>query len=55
MHYVTLSQHDSLIQEPRFIGPFSDYNSAQDYADDENQKLSLRGIPSWVASFYVTP
>jgi hypothetical protein len=55
MHYVTLSQHDSLIQEPRFIGPFSDYTDAQHCADYENKKLSLRGIPSWVASFYVTP
>jgi len=54
MHYVTLSQHDSILQEARFIGPFTNYEDAQDYADDENHKLSLRGIPSWVASFYVT-
>ena len=54
MFYVALQQVNQGLQHAYFIGPFTDENEASDCADNENTKLSLRGIPSWVASFYVT-
>ena len=52
--YVTLRQCQEGLQHPVYVGPFDNIERAFDYADDENNKLSLRGIPSWVASYVVT-
>jgi hypothetical protein len=55
MYYVTLNwTDDTAIKMPQFIGPFGNEDDAQDYANNENAKLSMRGVPSWVASFHVT-
>jgi hypothetical protein len=55
MYYVTLNWTDeTTIKMPQFIGPFGNEDDAQDYANNENAKLSMRGVPSWVASFHVT-
>ena len=54
MFYVALKQVNQGLQFAYFMGPFSDKDEAYCCADNENTKLSLRGIPSWVASFYVT-
>lgn len=41
------------LTEPEYIGPFYSEEDAYDYADSENTRLALAGIPSWVASYSV--
>jgi len=41
------------LTEPEYIGPFYSEEDAYDYADEENYRLSLAGVPSWVASYSV--
>jgi len=41
------------LSEPQYIGPFYSEDDANDYADEENYRLSLAGIPSSVASYSV--
>lgn len=38
---------------PQYIGPFFSEDAANNYADNENQKLSLAGIPSSIANYSV--
>jgi hypothetical protein len=54
MFYVALRQTDQGLQHPVYVGPFHNEESAYEYADEENLRLSMRGIPSWVASYAVT-
>ena len=53
MFYVALRQCEEGLQCPKYIGPFHDEERAYDYADEENNKLASRGIPSWVACYEV--
>lgn len=39
--------------DPKYIGPFSSLEEAQDYCDSRNSELRRRGIPSWVCSYSV--
>lgn len=39
------------LDSPEYIGPFDSQHAADDYADAENYKLSLAGIPSSVANY----
>ena len=41
------------LTEPEYIGPFYSEEDAYDYADSENTRLVLAGIPSWVTSYSV--
>jgi hypothetical protein len=41
------------LDSPEYFGPFYSEDDAYDFADDSNCRLSLAGIPSWVASYSV--
>jgi len=42
------------IDSPEYIGPFTTQSDADDYADEQNYRLSLAGIPSWVANYSIS-
>ncbi len=47
--YVRFCSED--LTEDQYIGPFDSESDAEDYADDENNRLASAGIPGWRASY----
>lgn len=41
------------LDSPEYFGPFHSEDDAYNFAEESNYRLSLAGIPSWIASYSV--